>query len=592
MLGKLLQECWNGLGRNRPPVTAGSCADPSQPAHHAAENRLNNGRNPEHSGDTAQTEARCQQLLDSNPNDLDALLTLGRLYEHSGRNEMALEVLRRAVEVAPAVENGLTALANLCATEGLVEEAESCYRRALALRPQDAGLLLKLATLLPAVVESDEHIQTVRERLETRLDELLARPRPLHPVRLIASTCFFLAYHGLNDRDLQVKIARTYGHLFPLQHTAPHCQQSPPAASRRRIGFLSRFFYNHSVGICFLPVIRALARSRGLDVVLITMGGKEDQLTRQTAAACSEHVRVPHDLAAARAQVADLALDVLVYTDIGMDPLSYLLAFSRLAPVQCVLGGHPVTSGIPTMDYFLSSRLLEGPGAREHYSEELVELSSWTVAMPRFEHPERMPSRAELDLPLTPRLYMCPVKLQKIHPQFDLALRDILQQDTDGRVVLFGDRDHASWQQTLIRRLQRNLGPSMQRVHMQPWCESASFLAVLAHADVVLDPFHFGLGTTAFMAFAVGTPVLTHPPQFIRGRTTLACYRRMQIEDCIAQDADDYVRRAVRIATDRQLRDTLSKRILARNERLYGDYSSSAELGEFLRTVEPRSRLS
>jgi predicted O-linked N-acetylglucosamine transferase (SPINDLY family) len=582
MLGKLLQECWNGLGTNRPPVAATKPpTNRGQQASAATNDRSNN---------TAETEAAFCRRLDSDPQDFEALLALSRLYEHSGRNTMALEVLRRATAVRPDSQRALIMLANLCAMEGLTEEAESCYQRALCLRPGDPGLLLKLATLLPAVVESDEHIRAVRERLQTRLDELLSQPRPRQPVRLIASTCFFLAYHGLNDRDLQVKIARTYDHLFPLRHTAPHCQRVGTPGGRRRVGFLSAFFYNHSVGVNFLPIIRALARDPDLDLVLIAMGGKEDELTRQAVHACAEYVRVTQDLATARAQVAELALDVLVYTDIGMEPLSYLLAFSRLAPVQCVLGGHPVTTGIQTMDYFISGRLTEGPGAREHYSEELVELSSWPVVMPRFSVPQTMPSRTELGLSRYGRLYICPVKLQKIHPQFDRALLHILQRDVDGRVVLFGDRDHAAWQQTLMQRLRRNLGPTMQRVHMQPWCDGASFLAVLTSADVVLDPFHFGLGTTAFMAFAVGTPVVTYPPQFLRGRTSLACYRKMGIDDCIAQNPDDYVRLAVQVATNPNLREALRKRILARNNRLYGDFSSSAELAEFLRTVEPRPR--
>ena len=48
-----------------------------------------------------------------------------------------------------------------------------------------------------------------------------------------------------------------------------------------------------------------------------------------------------------------------IYLDVGMDPMTYFLAFARLAPVQCVTWGHPVTTGVPNMDYFISSDLLE-----------------------------------------------------------------------------------------------------------------------------------------------------------------------------------------------------------------------------------------
>ena len=38
--------------------------------------------------------------------------------------------------------------------------------------------------------------------------------------------------------------------------------------------------------------------------------------------------------------VQAMQLDVLVFAEIGMDPVNYLLAFSRLAPVQVVTHGY------------------------------------------------------------------------------------------------------------------------------------------------------------------------------------------------------------------------------------------------------------
>src|SRR6185437_8243427 len=75
-------------------------------------------------------------------------------------------------------------------------------------------------------------------------------------------------------------------------------------------------------------------------------------------------------------QISQQAFDILLYADIGMDLLSYYLAFARLAPVQCTTWGHPVTSGISQIDYFISSQELEPADADSHYSEKLVKLSS------------------------------------------------------------------------------------------------------------------------------------------------------------------------------------------------------------------------
>ncbi len=57
-----------------------------------------------------------------------------------------------------------------------------------------------------------------------------------------------------------------------------------------------------------------------------------------------------------------------------MDPVAGRLAAQRLAPVQCVTWGQPETTGMPTMDYFLSSALMEPPDGDAHYTERLVRL--------------------------------------------------------------------------------------------------------------------------------------------------------------------------------------------------------------------------
>jgi len=69
--------------------------------------------------------------------------------------------------------------------------------------------------------------------------------------------------------------------------------------------------------------------------------------------------RLPLSLGKAHQQIADKQLDILCYPDIGMDSLTYLLAFSCLVPVQSTIRGHPITSGIRNIDYFISTHDLE-----------------------------------------------------------------------------------------------------------------------------------------------------------------------------------------------------------------------------------------
>jgi hypothetical protein len=67
-----------------------------------------------------------------------------------------------------------------------------------------------------------------------------------------------------------------------------------------------------------------------------------------------------------------------VFAEIGMDPANYLLSFARLAPIQVATHGHASTTGVPSIEYFVSYAPFELPEAQTHYSEKLVTFSDFS----------------------------------------------------------------------------------------------------------------------------------------------------------------------------------------------------------------------
>jgi len=57
-----------------------------------------------------------------------------------------------------------------------------------------------------------------------------------------------------------------------------------------------------------------------------------------------------------------------------MDSMTLRLAAHRLAPLQVASWGHPITTGLPTIDLYFSGEMLEAPDADTHYRERLVRL--------------------------------------------------------------------------------------------------------------------------------------------------------------------------------------------------------------------------
>ena len=85
---------------------------------------------------------------------------------------------------------------------------------------------------------------------------------------------------------------------------------------------------------------------------------------------------VPTWLSTTRTKIVAMELDLILYLDLTMSTMAHRLAMSRLAPVQVTSHGHPVTSGIQTIDYYVSWGAAEIDSAADHYTEELVLLPS------------------------------------------------------------------------------------------------------------------------------------------------------------------------------------------------------------------------
>lgn len=539
-------------------------------------------------GKTDEAVAHYRRALQLEPGHASVHVNLGNALIDQGDPGAAIEHYRSAVTIEPGNPTAHLTLAMAFEDEERYAEALESYARAQALDPND-GVRIKMALMLPLFPASAQEIAHVRARLGREIDRLMSQPLRLRdPAREVGQTAFLLPYQGCNDRDLMLKLAALYEHACPeLLYVAPHCRtrQAQPARPKIRVGFASKFFTSHSVGIWFNQLIALLAAQRDLEVVLIDLGGEADPALR---AACSRTIAPPRDLALARDAIAAEALDILVYADIGMDPLGYFLAFSRLAPVQCTTFGHPVTSGIRSIDYFISSALFEPENAQEHYSERLVRLNALPLYISRPAPPASPKSRRQLGLPEGCTVYACPMMLHKFHPDFDGAMAAILRRDPTAEIVLFRDARFPRRHEALGRRFGAAHGDVAQRLRFLPWASAEDLLGIILACDVVIDTFHFSAGTTAFLVLALGTPLVTLPGDYARGRPTLGCYLKMGIMDCVAKDPAGYVDLAVRIGTDPALRESLRERILASCSTLFSDAAAVTELAAFLRSVAGR----
>ena len=531
-------------------------------------------------------EERFRSAVEVNPKYALALNNLGSIRLLQGRHAEALSYFQQAFRADPrcleAARNLATGLQNL----DRLDEAAAMFERLAKLDPKNAGLyLLRNATLVRGIIPDAAYPDQVRSRMHRMLDQCLASPLRATRPESFTAPYFFLSYHGKPNRELHARIAQAYLHVCPqLGWTASQLADAAGRQGRIRVGILSAHLANHSIGGTTCGLVEQLDRDR-FEVIVIRLGRSPgDAMARRIDAAASSVLTLgTHDLAAARECIAELALDVLFYQDIGMEPFAYLLSFARLAPVQLTSLGHPDTTGVPNMDYFLSSDLYEPEGAAAHYSERLLTIpNAGTLSYYDRPTPPAGPvPRSEFGLDEGESVYLCPQTLFKVHPDMDAVLAGIVRRDSRARIV-FIEPAKAHYRQELEARWRTLPHGTPERITFIKRLEHEKYLRLLACADVMLDTVHFNGQNTNLEAFSVGVPVVTWPGAMQRGRHTLGMYRKMGEQlfaDLVAADAEDYADKAVRLATCPEHRRELVSRIEANRDKLYQD-------SEFVRSCE------
>ncbi|MEO9903026.1 hypothetical protein [Nisaea sp.] len=529
--------------------------------------------------DAAIAGHRCALLLD--PADAMEWNDRGVMLKEVGTVDGADLAYGRArvisPELLPAIKNHAALLFDM--TD--MEAAADAFDHALRIAPDDAGLAMKRAMTFPTIVRSEAEIDAIRADIEHRMQAIKCSGLAIaDPLKEVGRPNFYLAYHGRNDRDLQSLIAETYLTLCPaLGFVAPHCRTPKPrSGGKLRIGFLSKFFYDHSVKFISEGIIRNLDPAL-FEVHLISTMVEEDVDIFPPGQGPAVYTRIEEDLFQAQQDIAALELDILVFGDIGMEPLSYYLGFARFAPVQCVMQGHPVTTGLPHMDYFVCSALQEIDGAEAHYTEMPIRVKDIPLCYPELPEVADKPLSA-FGLPQDRTLYFCPQTLFKFHPDFDAILKGILEGDPNGILVLLKDRQETRNRQ-LEERLSETLGALTKRIHWVGRMPKLDYYALLKNSAVMLDTTHFCGGNTTIQALGLGIPPVTLPADYVRGRMTVGWLKAIDVTEMVADTAEDYVRITLACGTDPAWRAEVVAKIEARKHELFENQACVQELEAF-----------
>jgi predicted O-linked N-acetylglucosamine transferase (SPINDLY family) len=574
-----LSVAYRGLGQIEQAIAAARRATELRPEYAKAQYNL--GFLLDEDGRPEEALAAYHAALTLRPNWADAHLGMAISLHDLRRFENALWHFQQVLRLQPGRKHVERAIGRVLQNLGQVAEANAAFERAEAdageASPASHALSLLFRESLAEVIAPD---RAYIEAYLARVHAALQRFTVSRPAAIDLSVLDFdpptpsgiLAYYGDDVRPIVEKYAKALATLVP--------SFSPrPRQGKLRLGIVVSAGDVAVFARCWGGICERLSREL-FDLRIICSRSGASTLRRTLKVSEQEYLVHPEAIAHAARFLYEQEFDWLHYWEIGTTPMNYYLPFFRAASGQSGCWGWPITSGNSYVDSYLSCEQIEPPDGAAHYTEQLVQLRR----LPTYYHRPAVPanpSRIRFGLDDAQRVYLCTQSLRKYHPDFDSLLAELLRSDSQGLLLIVGDR-RPSVTELLLNRFGRTMPDILSRVRVLPWMETAEYLELVAVADVVLDTLHYGGGAnTVYDTVAVGTPLVTLPGEFHRSRWATAVNRRLGLERLIAGTPQEYVSKAVEVAGNADLRHDLRRQILAAGAELFEDAAVVREHAEY-----------
>lgn len=531
-----------------------------------------------------------KRYLELKTGEVELYVKLSDCFHQLHQPQEAIKVLQAGTQVHPTSGQLHFSLILQLLRQGETEAAISQAETAFNYLSNDYTFKILKHLIVPIIYHDFESISYYRQRFEQELQTLIQTTRLETPTEkesafwgLSRWTNFYLAYQAHNVVESQ----KNYGNLVHKIMAANYPDWVKPLAlpkveQKIRVGYVSHYFHSYS-GTLWLTGWLQFHNSDPFEIYCYYTGNYPDPITQKFRQYSDIFHHIPGNLEAVSQQILDDKLHILVYPEIGMDAPTMQMAALRLAPVQCTAWGHPVTTGLPTIDYFLSSQLMEPENAQEHYSETLVRLPNIGVAYPK---PKDIPAltkkRSDFNLSEDYILYFCCQAPFKYLPQYDYIFPEIAHRVPNAKFIFLRGT-------ILIPRLERAF--TSVGLNHEDYCihlsipERSDYLMLNLLSDVFLDTFTWSGGNTSLEAIACNLPIVTCPGEFMRGRHADSFLKMLGVTDTIAKNEAEYLQIAVKLGLDSGWRKYIYERMSQRHDYLFDDKTCVQALEEFYQQV-------
>ena len=378
-------------------------------------------------------------------------------------------------------------------------------------------------------------------------------------------------YFSAGDlRELAELRAKIFKRIYAEKDAPTDLFALPREGRRLRVGF---------VNYTTIPSFEQLDPAR-FEVTLFICRELDSPLETYCRAKVAAYVVLSTDRAEQLAALRAADLDVLVFGTNVTAVINEvtLLALHRVAPLQVVNNSSCITSGMPTVDMYVSGELTEAPEAATHFSERLGLLPGPAHAF-NYEADRQVPvqewSKSALGIPEEAFLFVSAANYYKVIPEMRESWARLLAAIPGSRLLLHPF--NPNWSSAYpIKRFCAEFEAVLTRhgvdhnrlvVSTMKLPSRADVSALMGVGDLYLDTAPFGGVNSLVDPLEMGVPVVAWEVGTMRARMGSALLRCLGLTELIATDEASYERIALSLAGKPEWRAEISGRIKAAMER-------------------------
>jgi protein O-GlcNAc transferase len=531
-----------------------------------------------------------ERALQINNQYLDACLNFGNCLKRAKQISAAIDCYQHALKINPNHAHTYYLLGEIYYDIGDADLAKTYLAKTLDLDPKNIEAQFALAiSQIPKVYKSKQELQDSRSAFASQLIALegttLERETPGKIENILGKHPFYLAYQDENNTSLLSQYgAVCVGYAKIIQGTLAKSPITAECSPKIKVGIVSKYFCKHPVWDAITKGWVAHLNPDQFEVQLFNTNGVVDAETEYAKSNTANYINCGNSIQRAAQLIANQNLDALFYPEIGMDTTSKGLACLRLAPIQIASWGHPETTGLPTIDFYLSADLLEPENAKSLYSEALVQLPNLGTYVEVDQVEVIGPDLDSLGIDPALPILLCAGSPSKYNPNHDSIFVEIAKRLGQCQFIFFDFDENLT--AILRERLQTAFAHTQldanQFLRFIPFLKKEEFYGLMQKADLYLDTIGFSGFNTAMQALMCDLPVITIEGNKMRGRLASAILNRIGLSDLICQSSAAYVDLVVELTQNQQSLSTYKDKIAKSKNILFNDLEPIRALEDFL----------